>query len=32
LALTRLTYLNAVIDYNIAQIELVRATGWFESR
>jgi outer membrane protein TolC len=32
LALARLTYLNAVIDYNIAQVELVRATGWFEGR
>lgn len=30
LALARSTYLNAVIDYNIAQFELCRATGWFE--
>jgi len=30
LAVARLSYLNAVIDYNIAQFELCRATGWFE--
>ena len=30
LAAARLTYLNAVIDYNIAQFELCRAIGWFE--
>lgn len=30
LAAARLSYLNAVIDYNIAQFELCRATGWFE--
>ena len=29
LAAARLAYLNAVIDYNIAQFELCRATGWF---
>lgn len=32
LANARQTYLNAVVDYNIAQIEFVRATGWFENR
>jgi outer membrane protein TolC len=31
LAAARLNYLNAVIDYNVAQFELCRATGWFES-
>jgi len=31
LANARVTYLNAVVDYNIAQIEFVRATGWFEA-
>jgi len=31
LANARLTYLNAVVDYNIAQMEFVRATGWFEA-
>jgi len=30
LAAARSTYLNAVIDYNIAQFELCRALGWFE--
>jgi outer membrane protein TolC len=30
LAAARLAYLNAVIDYNIAQFELCRAIGWFE--
>lgn len=30
LAAARLTYLNAVIDFNIAQFELCRAIGWFE--
>ncbi|HWL08823.1 MAG TPA: TolC family protein [Planctomicrobium sp.] len=29
LANARQTYLNAVVDYNIAQVEFVRATGWF---
>lgn len=29
LANTRRAYLNAVVDYNIAQFELSRATGWF---
>jgi len=29
LAAARLTYLNAVIDFNVAQFELCRATGWF---
>ncbi|MDB5345366.1 MAG: Outer rane efflux protein [Schlesneria sp.] len=29
LANAQKTYLNAVIDYNIAQFELSRATGWF---
>ena len=29
LAVARLAYLNAVIDHNIAQFELCRATGWF---
>lgn len=29
LALARDAYLDAVIDYNIAQFELCRATGWF---
>lgn len=29
LAVARTTYLDAVIDYNIAQFELCRATGWF---
>lgn len=32
LANSRQTYLNAVVDYNIAQIEFVRATGWFENQ
>lgn len=31
LATARRTYLNAVIDYNIAQFELCRAVGWFEN-
>ncbi len=30
LAAARLSYLNAVTDYNIAQFELTRAIGWFE--
>ena len=30
LAQARRDYLNAVIDYNVAQIKLCRATGWFE--
>lgn len=30
LAAARQAYLNAVIDYNIAQFELCRATGWFD--
>ncbi len=30
LAQARRDYLNAVIDYNVAQIRLCRATGWFE--
>jgi len=30
LAQARRDYLNAVIDYNIAQIRLCRAIGWFE--
>lgn len=30
LATARQTYLNAVIDFNIAQFELCRAIGWFE--
>ena len=30
LATSRQTYLNAVIDYNIAQFQLCRAIGWFE--
>lgn len=29
LATARLGYLNAVIDYNVAQVEFCRATGWF---
>jgi len=29
LAGARVSYLNAVIEYNIAQFELCRATGWF---
>jgi outer membrane protein TolC len=29
LAIARQSYLNAVIDYNIAQFELSRAIGWF---
>ena len=29
LANARRAYLNAVVDYNIAQFELSRATGWF---
>lgn len=29
LATVQQSYLNAVIDYNIAQFELCRATGWF---
>ena len=29
LATARRAYLNAVVDYNIAQFELSRATGWF---
>lgn len=29
LAAARLSYLNAVIDYDIAQVELARALGWF---
>lgn len=29
LATARKAYLNAVIDYNVAQFELCRATGWF---
>jgi len=29
LATARLSYLNAVVDYNIAQFELCRAIGWF---
>jgi outer membrane protein TolC len=29
LASARRAYLNAVIDYNVAQFELSRATGWF---
>lgn len=29
LATAQRSYLNAVIDYNIAQFELCRATGWF---
>ncbi|OAI54231.1 hypothetical protein AYO47_00520 [Planctomyces sp. SCGC AG-212-M04] len=29
LANARVAYLNAVVDYNIAQFELCRATGWF---
>jgi len=29
LANARRAYLNAVIDYNVAQFELSRATGWF---
>ncbi|HEY0982329.1 TolC family protein [Schlesneria sp.] len=31
LAIARLAYLNAVIDYNTAQFELCRAIGWFEN-
>ena len=30
LANARTSYLNAVIDYNIAQFELCRAIGWYE--
>ena len=30
LAQSRRDYLNAVIDHNVAQIKLCRATGWFE--
>jgi outer membrane protein TolC len=30
LAQARRDYLTAVIDYNVAQIRLCRATGWFE--
>lgn len=30
LAQARRDYLNAVIDHNVAQIRLCRATGWFE--
>lgn len=30
LAQSRRDYLNAVIDHNVAQIRLCRATGWFE--
>ncbi|HVJ84361.1 MAG TPA: TolC family protein [Caulifigura sp.] len=29
LAAARVAYLNAVVDFNIAQFELCRATGWF---
>lgn len=29
LATARRAYLNAVVDYNIAQFELCRSTGWF---
>ncbi|MDP1798303.1 MAG: TolC family protein, partial [Planctomycetaceae bacterium] len=29
LATAQRAYLNAVVDYNIAQFELCRATGWF---
>ncbi|HUQ69983.1 MAG TPA: TolC family protein [Planctomycetaceae bacterium] len=29
LATARRAYLNAVVDYNVAQFELCRATGWF---
>jgi len=29
LAAARRAYLNAVVDYNVAQFELCRATGWF---
>lgn len=32
LATARRTYLNAIIDYNIAQFELCRATGWFTDK
>lgn len=31
LAAARQSYLNAIIDYNIAQFELCRAIGWFEA-
>lgn len=31
LAIARLAYLNAVIDFNTAQFELCRAIGWFEN-
>jgi len=30
LAIARRSYLNAVVDYNIAQFELCRAIGWFQ--
>jgi outer membrane protein TolC len=30
LATARSAYLNAVVDYNVAQFELCRAIGWFE--
>ena len=30
LAQARRDYLNAVIDHNVAQLRLCRATGWFE--
>ncbi|MCX7409117.1 MAG: TolC family protein [Planctomycetales bacterium] len=30
LAQARRDYLNAVIDHNVAQMKLCRATGWFE--
>jgi outer membrane protein TolC len=29
LGAARRTYLNAVVDYNVAQIQLCRATGWY---
>jgi outer membrane protein TolC len=31
LASARQTYLNAVVDYNVSQFQLCRATGWFET-
>lgn len=31
LAAARLSYLNAIVDYNVAQFELCRAIGWFET-
>jgi outer membrane protein TolC len=31
LAAARVNYLNAVVDYNIAQFELCRAIGWFQA-